>query len=54
LIFRVLETNLTRDVIDSIINKVAEELVWVPHLVKKKVLIFKTYPGFFLEVGVNK
>jgi len=43
---KVVETDLTRDELDPIINKVASELDWIPQIVKRNVIIAKTFPGF--------
>ncbi|XOV68290.1 MAG: hypothetical protein ACFHU9_03750 [Fluviicola sp.] len=44
--FKTIKTHLTRTEIDAIIEKVANELEWVPHVTTKKAIIAKTHPGF--------
>lgn len=45
--FKSIDTNLTREEFDPIIEKVANELEWMPYVANKKVIIAKTHPGFF-------
>ena len=45
--FKSIETNLTREELDPIIEKVANELEWTPYLTNKKIIIAKTHPSFF-------
>ena len=44
--FKPIQTNLTRDEIEKIIEKVAKELEWHPHIVDEKFIVAKTHPGF--------
>ncbi|MDG4949649.1 hypothetical protein NLM59_01820 [Weeksellaceae bacterium KMM 9724] len=45
--FKSIVTKLTREEIDPIIEKVANELEWTPYVVDKKIIIAKTHPSFF-------
>jgi hypothetical protein len=38
---------LTREELDSVVEKVANELKWIPYVMDKKVIIAKTHPSFF-------
>ena len=44
--FKSITTNLTREELDAIIEKVALELEWHPYLIKEKFIVAKTHPGF--------
>ena len=45
--FKSVKTRLRREQLDSVIEKVAEELKWIPERIDDKVIIAKTHPGFF-------
>jgi len=45
--FKYIDTKLTREELNSIIEKVAEELEWIPYLNNQEIIIAKTHPGFF-------
>ncbi|MCU7571618.1 hypothetical protein N4T16_10285 [Riemerella anatipestifer] len=45
--FKQIETKLTREEIDPIIEKLATELEWTPYLINEKIIIAKTHPSFF-------
>ncbi|MDP3393032.1 hypothetical protein [Sediminibacterium sp.] len=45
--FQTIDTHLTREEFDPIIEKVAKELEWTPHVMNKNVIIAKTHPSFF-------
>lgn len=45
--FKHIETKLTREEIDPIIEKVVNELEWTPYLINEKIIIAKTHPSFF-------
>lgn len=45
--FKIIHTNLTREEIDPIIEKVANELQWIIVIDNKKAIIAKTQPSFF-------
>lgn len=45
--FKQIETKLTREEIDQIIEKIANELEWITFVKNKKIIISKTFPGFF-------
>lgn len=44
--FKIVNTNLNRNEIASIIEKVGTELKWIPYIVNEKVIIAKTNPSF--------
>jgi|SRR5687768_6891881 len=41
------ETNLTRQEIEKLVEDTAEELKWYPHLIEDEIIIAKTHPGFW-------
>ncbi len=43
---KIIETPLTREQLDPIISKVANELEWFPYVVNEKVILAKSYPDF--------
>jgi hypothetical protein len=45
--FKSISTQLTREELDSVVEKVANELKWIPYVMDKKVIIAKTHPSFF-------
>ena len=45
--FKSIDTKLTRDELNEIIEKVANELEWRPYVNTKEIIIAKTHPGFF-------
>lgn len=45
--FKSIDTKLTRDELDPIIEKVTKELEWTPFVNNKKIIIAKTHPSFF-------
>ena len=45
--FKHIDTKLTREEIEPIIEKVANELEWIPFVKNKKIIIAKTFPSFF-------
>ena len=45
--FKSIDTKLTRDELELIIEKLANELEWTPYVKNKKVIIAKTHPSFF-------
>lgn len=45
--FKSIDTNLTREEIDPIIERVANELEWTPYVINEKIIIAKTRPSFF-------
>ena len=45
--FKSIDTKLTRDELDPIIEKVANELEWTSYVINKKIIIAKTHPSFF-------
>ncbi len=45
--FKTIPNRLTREEMDLVIENVAEELEWKPSLINNKIIIAKTYPGFF-------
>lgn len=45
--FKSIDTELTREELGPIIEKVANELEWTPYVANKKMIIIKTHPSFF-------
>ncbi len=45
--FKSINTKLTREELDPIIEKVATELEWIPYVSNKKIIIAKTHPSLF-------
>jgi hypothetical protein len=45
--FKTIDTQLAREQLDLIIEKVANELEWIPIFANEKVIVAKTSPGFF-------
>lgn len=45
--FKSIDTKLTREELDPIIEKVANELEWITFVKNKKIVISKTFPSFF-------
>lgn len=45
--FKVIHTELTREELEPIIEKAANELEWTPYMVNEKVIVAKTHPSFF-------
>lgn len=44
--FKSIETNLTRDELDIMIENVAKKLEWHPYFINERVFIAKTFPSF--------
>ncbi|MFN8712784.1 MAG: hypothetical protein ACK5Z2_08015 [Bacteroidota bacterium] len=45
--FKTIDTQLTREQLDLIVENVANELEWIPIFANEKVIVVKTSPGFF-------
>ena len=41
------DTCLTKEEIETVVEKVADELKWYPHLIDEEIIIAKTQPGFW-------
>ncbi|MFV5699647.1 hypothetical protein ACM55H_14870 [Flavobacterium sp. ZT3R17] len=41
-----IETDLSKDKVEEIIEQIVKELKWYPEIINKEILIFKTYPNW--------